>query len=75
VSICYPDDGDAATQIGTTGTPVRVNLEAPFKFVPIVGLGTITLRGRATMRLEQDTVPTGQPTNFGHLSGVGACPP
>ena len=75
VSICYPDDGDAATQIGATGTPVRVSLEAPFKFVPIVGLGTITLRGRATMRLEQDTVPTGLPDNYGHLSGVGACPP
>ena len=70
VSICYPDDGDSATQIGTTGTPVRVNLQAPFKFLPIVGLGTITLRGQATMRLEQDTITT---SLNGHLSGVGGC--
>ncbi len=56
VSVCYPDDGDAGTAIGTVGTPVRVSLQAPFKFVPIVGIGTLTLRGQATMRLEQ--IPT-----------------
>ena len=53
VSVCYPDDGDVTTALGAVGTPVRVRLQAPFKFVPIVGIGTLTLRGDATMRLEQ----------------------
>ena len=73
VSICYPNDGNS-TNDGKIGSPVRVSLEAPFTFVPIVGVGTITLHGRATMRLEQETVPTGLTNNYGHLSGVVACP-
>ena len=58
---------------GTVGSPVRVNMDAPFKFVPILGIGTITLRGRATMRLEQTTDPSRPSPAKGHLSGVGAC--
>jgi Flp pilus assembly protein TadG len=70
VSVCYPDDGDS-TNDGQTGSPVRVGVDAPFTFVPLLNLGTINLRARATMRLEQNTNPT-QP--LGHLSGVVACP-
>jgi Flp pilus assembly protein TadG len=36
------------------GDPVRVALTAPFEFVPILGIGTITLSTDATMRLEVD---------------------
>jgi Flp pilus assembly protein TadG len=71
-AICYPNDGDA-TNDGRVGSPVRVTLDSPFTFVPILGIGTITLRGRATMRLEADTISPG--STFGHLTGVGACPP
>ena len=53
VSICYPDDGDPNTGLGTVGTPVRVNLSAPYDFLPIIGVGSLTLRSEATMRLEQ----------------------
>jgi hypothetical protein len=53
VSVCYPDDGDTQTPRASAGTPVRVRLQSPFDFAPIVGLGTITLRADATMRLEQ----------------------
>ena len=53
VSVCYPDDGDASTPRGSVGTPVRVKLKSDFDFLPIVGIGTITLRADATMRLEQ----------------------
>ena len=73
VSICYPDDG-IATNDGEVGTPVRVRVEAPYRFVPLLGIGTITLRGSATMRLEQDQTnkfPTLAPR---HLTGVVACP-
>jgi Flp pilus assembly protein TadG len=64
VDICYPDDGDATTAIGTVGTPVRVSLEAPYNFRAVMRLGTLTLNGRATMRLEQDAT---------HLTGVAGC--
>jgi hypothetical protein len=72
VTICYAEDGDASNN-GVVGSPVRVTLDSPFKFVPILGLGTINLRGSATMRLEQTTDPTRPSPAKGHLTGVGAC--
>jgi hypothetical protein len=58
VTVCYPS--------GTSeiGDPVRVELESPFTFVPILGIGTITLSADATMRLEQE------PTK---IVGAGTC--
>ena len=53
VSVCYPDDGDNSTPPGAVGTPVRVRLLAPFELVPLLGWD-LTLRGEATMRLEQE---------------------
>jgi hypothetical protein len=47
VEVCYP----AGTE--QIGDPVRVRMETPFTFLPILNIGTITLRGEATMRLEQ----------------------
>jgi Flp pilus assembly protein TadG len=71
VQICYPPDSDPDTTDGRLGAPVRVQLSSPFEFVPILKIGTIQLRARATMRLEQDTLAPGSPN--GHLSGVTAC--
>jgi hypothetical protein len=59
VNVCFPPPGAP----GTTGNPVRVELTSPFTFVPILGIGTITLHAEATMRLEQ------QPT----LYTAGSC--
>ena len=73
VNICYPDDGNASND-GVVGSPVRVTVEAPYRFVPILGIGTISLTGRATMRLEQTTDPTRPSPAKGHLTGVGPCP-
>lgn len=64
INICYPDDGDPSTAVGTVGTPIRVDLDAPYRFRAIMNLGTLNLHGRATMRLEQDA---------SHLTGVAAC--
>jgi Flp pilus assembly protein TadG len=72
VTICYPDDGDPSND-GAVGSPVRVNVESQFKFVPLVGVRTITLRGKATMRLEQTTDPARPAPAKGHLTGVAAC--
>lgn len=58
VTICSP-----AGTSPTTGDAVTVRLESDWDFVPIVNLGTLDLRGEATMRLE---VP---PTKI----AVGAC--
>ncbi len=64
VSVCYPDDGVLGND-GTVGSPVRVGMDSPFKFVPILGVGTITLSARATMRLEQTTDPARAVTGEG----------
>jgi hypothetical protein len=52
---------------GAVGQPVTVRLTSPFTFLAIMDLGTIVLRGKATMRIEQPpTVLVSQ--------GVVACP-
>jgi hypothetical protein len=51
VQVCYP-----ATTKGI-GDPVKVHLQAPFKLLPILGVGTIMLGANATMRLEQSQDP------------------
>jgi len=47
VTISFP------TGTATRGEPVQVTLSTPYSFAPIMELGTITLRAKATMRLEQ----------------------
>jgi TadE-like protein len=47
-SICFEE---SAT--GGVGQPLTVEVESDFTFLPILDLGTITLRGTATMRIEQ----------------------
>lgn len=46
VSICFPN-GSAV------GEPVRVRLESNFSFLPILGIGTVTIGADAEMRIEQ----------------------
>ena len=48
VEISFPSGGTPKV-----GDPVMVRLESPFTFLPILGIGTITLGADATMRLEQ----------------------
>jgi hypothetical protein len=45
--ICFPENTDAV------GRPVSVRMTTSFTFLPIMDLGTITLRAKATMRIEQ----------------------
>jgi Flp pilus assembly protein TadG len=54
VSVCYPPTGDPQVDPGTNGAPVQVSLTSPYNFRLIMKLPSITLRARATMRLEQD---------------------
>jgi hypothetical protein len=48
VSICFTSDRG-----GEIGEPVRVRLESQFAFIPILGIGTVTLGADAEMRIEQ----------------------
>lgn len=53
VEICMEEKSGLSGNEAAVGDPVSVRLTDTFDFVPIVGIGSITLRGRATMRLEQ----------------------
>lgn len=48
IRICFPNANGELV-----GDPVRVEISAPFRFVPVLEIGTITLRADATLRLEQ----------------------
>ncbi len=52
VCISFPLKNGAAGG-GGIGEPVRVRLESDFTFVPILGIGTVTLGADAEMRIEQ----------------------
>jgi hypothetical protein len=68
-SICFevPEPPASPTLAGSVGQPVTVRVESDFTFLPIMDLGTIRLRGKATMRIEQ-------PPAVLQSQGVVACP-
>ena len=61
-TICFEDSVD-----GAVGEPLTVRVESDFTFLPIMDLGTIKLRGKATMRIEQSPAVL-------NAQGIGACP-
>ncbi len=60
--ICFEDSVD-----GLVGEPLTVRVESDFTFLPIMDIGTIKLRGKATMRIEQ-------PPAVLNSQGVDQCP-
>jgi hypothetical protein len=48
VCIAVPGGGTPAL-----GGPIEVKISKPFSFVPILGIGNVTVRGTATMRIER----------------------
>ena len=55
VEICMEDLSgmSGGNPIAEIGDPVSVRMTDTFDFVPIVGVGSVTLRAKATMRIEQ----------------------
>jgi Flp pilus assembly protein TadG len=59
------------------GDPVRVTVKTPYQWLPLIGnavgqVGSFTLSGSATMRLE---IPAGTTLHYSPLGGgTGACP-
>jgi hypothetical protein len=57
-TVCFTSkSGQGGTAV--VGDSVTVLLEAPFRLVPIIGVGTITLSARTTMRMEQNATNAG----------------
>ena len=50
VKISYPDGGKRGV-----GEPVNVDVSTHYSWFPFMNLGTFTIHGSATMRIEQDT--------------------
>jgi hypothetical protein len=56
IAICLPEGGDI-------GKPVTVRVSVGYHWIPFIGATTWTIRGSATMRLEQDA----------SFSAIGTC--
>jgi Flp pilus assembly protein TadG len=57
ITTCIDTPTNVATGTkGKVGDPVRVVTTSKFKLLPIVGVGTMTLKGNAVMRIER--IPT-----------------
>jgi hypothetical protein len=65
-SVCVFND---PTGSGSIGDPVDVTVTSNYTLVPILGIGTITDKEKATMRLEAPTA-----TSTGVLSQAGPAP-
>ena len=63
VQVCYPD----GTKL--TGDPVRVQITSSFNLLPVLGVHSLSLKAKATMRLEH----TQDPTKGGLITGDVAC--
>jgi TadE-like protein len=68
-TICFevPDPPTPPTLAGTVGQPLTVRVESEFSFEPILNMFDLTLRGKATMRIEQPPVVL-------QSQGVTTCP-
>jgi hypothetical protein len=75
-TIEFTDAKVCITYIGagtpTLGEPLQVKISKQFSFLPILNIGTITIRGSSTMRIERFANNTG-PTQYGFGSPFGAC--
>jgi hypothetical protein len=56
----------------TLGEPLQVKISKQFSFLPMLNIGTITIRGTSTMRIERFANNTG-PTQYNFGSPFGAC--
>ena len=56
----------------TLGEPLEVKISKNFTFLPLLNIGTITIRGTSTMRIERFKDNVG-PTEYAFGSPFGAC--
>ena len=70
--VCIEVPNAPAGTAPTVGGPIEVKISKPFTMIPLLNIGTITIRGAATMRVERFANGTG-PTNYNLGSPFGAC--
>ena len=66
VKVCYPD----GTYLGQA-IPVRVQIRSTFNVLPVLGVGSLSLKAKATMRLEHAR----DPAKGGLITGADPLPP
>lgn len=64
--VCFESKTGSNGTVADPGDQVTVYLESPFRLVPIIGVGTIMISARTTMRLEQRATHAG-------ISGALVC--
>ena len=72
VAVCIDFPGKTLTT-AELGDPVRVRIQKPFNFVPILGMGTVTIRGSSTMRIERFAGISADPTAYTDAQNIGSC--
>ena len=71
VAVCIDFPGTSFASVGI-GDPLRVRVQKPFSFTPLLHLGTIRVKGSATLRVER--IANGQdPTAFSNGENIGTC--
>jgi hypothetical protein len=71
VKVCIDFPGTSLTT-ADLGDPVRVRIQKPFSFLPIMNIGTITIRGTSTMRIERLS-NNGDPGAYTDTQNIGTC--
>ena len=71
VAVCIDFPGASFASVGI-GDPVRVRVQKPFSFTPILDLFSVQINGSATMRVER--IADGQdPSAYTDAQNVGTC--
>lgn len=71
VAVCIDFPGTSFLNV-SIGDPVRVRVQKPFGFVPLLNLGTIRIDGSATMRVER--IANGRdPSAYTDAQNIGTC--
>ena len=71
VAVCIDFPGTSFASVGI-GDPVRVRVQKPFSFTPLLGLGSIQIKGSATMRVER--IANGRdPSAYSDGQNIGTC--
>jgi len=69
VKVCIDFPNGGAPQIGD---PVRVRVEKPFSFVPIVNMFTVTVKASATQRIERFASGVSPPSTYSSANDINA---
>ena len=71
VAVCIDFPGTSFANV-SIGDPVRVRVQKPFSFLPLLEVGSILIRGSAIMRVER--IANGRdPSAYSDAQNIGTC--